>query len=100
MASLVSPFGFATTSQNRSRSPSVSHHRRITTAPVPSMASQSQPTPKTLVEFNLLEVRDEWVLFEGNNDATALSNAGNMQIRFVVPASLVGRDINGNFDLS
>lgn len=54
----------------------------------------------TLVEFNLLEVRDEWVSFEGNNDATALSNAGNMQIRFVVPASLVGRNINGNFDLS
>lgn len=32
-------------------------------------------------------------------ESIALSNIGNMQIGFVVPASLVGQNINGNFDM-
>lgn len=54
----------------------------------------------TLVEFDLRPVGGEWASFEGTSYGVALSNVGNMQIGFLVPASIAGQDINGSFDMT
>ncbi len=54
----------------------------------------------TQVEFDLSPVGGEWVSFEGTSYGVALSNVGNMQIGFIVPASLAGQDFTGHFDMT
>ncbi len=54
----------------------------------------------TLVEFDLRATGGEWASFEGTSYGVALSNVGNMQIGFQVPASLAGQNINGSFDMT
>ena len=54
----------------------------------------------TLVEFDLRAIGGEWVSFEGTTYGVSLSNVGNMQIGFAVPAALAAQDITGHFDMT
>jgi hypothetical protein len=58
------------------------------------------PNVWTLVSFDLRPEGGEWISFEGTTYATALSNVGNMQVGFNVPASLAGQNITGHFDMT
>jgi hypothetical protein len=54
----------------------------------------------TTIFIDLTASSPNFVSFEGSNHATVFSNIGNMQFGFMVPAALVGQDLEGHFDIT
>lgn len=58
------------------------------------------PNTWTTISIDLTPTSPNFVSFEGSTHAAVFSSVANMQLGFTVPASMVGQNIDGNFDLA
>ena len=58
------------------------------------------PNTWTTISIDLTATSPNFVSFEGSTHAAVFSNIANMQLGFTVPASMVGQNIDGHFDLA
>ena len=62
--------------------------------------SPVQPNTWTTVFIDLTPTSPNFVSFEGTSYGAVFSNIANMQFGFAVPASMVGQNIDGHFDIA
>ena len=58
------------------------------------------PNTWTTISIDLTPTSPNFVSFEGSTHAAVFSSIANMQLGFTVPASMVGQNIDGHFDLA
>jgi hypothetical protein len=58
------------------------------------------PNTWTSIFIDLTASSPNFVSFEGSSYAAVFSNIANMQFGFTVPASMVGQNIDGHFDIA
>ena len=58
------------------------------------------PNTWMTIAIDLRSTSPNFVSFEGSSYEAVFSNIGNMQFGFTVPASMVGQNIDGHFDLA